>query len=230
MQGITASKHSAPAQTPIDLEAARLSERQIMTRAGVAALCLIGATAGLYVVVWSASVETYTLLEWLRALFPWRIVGMIFGSGTAYIGISFAWRIRERTLEAMIAHDERVEEWHQAALESWRSANGQVVNESITEWTLTVNDPNAIIRALLYIYMSDDPTPWSVRKLSKDPLYVNVDHKMYRIGEMSQQTAEQFGSILAQAQVIQGRSQKSAGRLVEPDIIEAFKRVMRVVR
>jgi hypothetical protein len=107
-----------------------------------------------------------------------------------------------------------------ATLDAYESNQGVTTTETVSETTITTDDPLKMILLALAMdqqISAGNPQPFSVRNLAGKPQYLRVNRKLFgtellRIGEVhSKEQAQAIGDWLAERRLIENRRPGAAG-------------------
>jgi hypothetical protein len=224
LNGTTLSQTSRPAQPPIDLESGRPEPHAVALLGGAVVVALFVAMVGGIVVVLSYDKYEMTGVRWVLALF---------GGGLALAGGAIGWTLARVLVGGWRAHQCRVDEWHNAALDAYDAAQGQVVEQSLTEWSLSCEQPRDVLLAALAIQAAAArgmDRPWSVRKLAGSLYLGDNSSRSILLGELAPSEAERMAAMLERIGLIRGRAERSAGQWSARTADEVVDKVVRGMR
>lgn len=194
---------TAPAASPIDLNAGRPDWRELGPLFGLTLAALLPVLAGGVIVV----------AAWPEAgrLSGWSLLFVGFGGLLAFAGISWFWSLRSAVLAGVTRYQARIDDWHYATLERYQDSDGQITATQVDEryWYPT-RVPDMLL-LFLYVWMSGK-TP-TVRALCDGPLMLSAGPRSFVVGRMTQDGAEAALQLMARAGLIIDRQPRHAGKL-----------------
>lgn len=189
----------APAQ--MDLDAGRLTPRDALYTGavGVAALA-VAALGGLVVsAVWSDYDYSW-----------WRITLAVFGSLLGAGGVLLAGVVVGLMIRSWRRYEDRLDDWHSAALSAYEARQGLDQSTVYAEWDLSPSRARDVLLVALWCHYQRQQgvdAPWSVRNLTAGPLLLYGR----RLGTLSESAARDVSNALADLGLVRGRSSRRAG-------------------
>lgn len=215
MQGITATEVRRPIEPRMNLDVGRLYLRDVLALAGVVLGLLALGTLGSYLVY---LVQPAQPAPWSG----WQFVLVIFGSSVAALGFGLALVVSRLLYLDWTTYHQRLQEWHEVALDACSSTGGVETQQSYTLWELQSAQPRDVLLVALAVHVrvqAGEPTPYSVRQL--DDCWLGG----LRLGDV--RNGEQMARSLEQLGLIRGRGQRKAGEWVPQTADEVLHLVQR---
>lgn len=204
LSGRTTTTVQAPANAPVDLNTAGKPDwRELAPLFGLIMLSLLPAGAGGAMVV----------ANWPReGMSGWATLWLGMGAALLFGGGSFFWTLRGSVLSGVRGYYARVNDWHNAVLDKYIEGDGMVTAQQISEWSYSDVDMRHVALAALWLIIAQ-PKSLSIEKLTKGPILLSVDHRAFKLMDMTQDGAASFLNMLARAGIIQGRGPRTAGSI-----------------
>lgn len=202
--GRTTTTVSAPAHGPLDYNSLRPSFSQVAPLFGLTLLALLPIALGGLLIYWSW--PEYGEIGGLRAL------GLGLGGLLVLAGVKFFWPLSTTIPDAIKQYYAMVYAWHDAELEKYMLGDGMVTAQQVSEWSYSENDMRHVALAALWLIVAQ-PKSLSIEKLTRGPMLLNVDHRSFKMMDMTQDGAAGFLNMLARAGIVQGRGPRSAGTI-----------------
>lgn len=207
--GRTTTSISAPAQSPIDLNATRPTFRELAPLFALALITLVPVGLGGVLVLWSFP-------EHELEMSGWRALGMLVGGLLALGGIRFFWPLSVTVPRAVASYYHRIDEWHAAQLDKYLEGDGQVRAVQVSEWEYNPLDVRKVAFALMAAYL-DDARTLSIERLMRQGLWVRIGQKSVPLMRFTQDGAAAFLNLLAASGGIAGRGPRTAGEITFGD-------------
>jgi hypothetical protein len=187
---------------PIDLSSAGKPDwRELAPLFGLIMLSLLPAGAGGAMVV----------ANWPReGAGGWQALWLGLGAAFMFGGGSFFWTLRTSVLSGIKGYYARVNDWHDATLNKYIDGDGMITAQQVSEWMYTEADMRHVALTFMYLLINQ-PKSLSIEKLTRGPLLLNLDHRAYKLMDMSQDGAASWLNMLARAGIVQGRGPRAAG-------------------
>jgi hypothetical protein len=172
----------------------------------------VGALGGL--VAWAAlpgPLQTFADVGHFRFWF------FAFGSGTAAVGFGLASVTTWLTVRSWLRYEDRLQEWHQVAIDAYEGNDGSTTEHTVTMWELTASNPLHVLGAALAVHAQQSgpaagaPT---VRSLQGDMWLGEGERNMVKLGEVNTTQAQRLSDVFAQLGLIEGKAPRQAGRWV----------------
>jgi hypothetical protein len=215
--GRTTTTVSAPAHGPLDYNSLRPSFSQIAPLFGLTLLALLPIALGGLLVYWAW--PEYGTVGGMRVL------GLGLGGLLTLAGIKFFWPLSTTIPDAIKQYHAMVYAWHDAELEKYIEGDGMVTAHQVSEWTYTESDMRHVALAVLWVILAQ-PKSLSIEKLTKGPMLLNVDHRAFKMMDMTYDGATNFLNLLTRAGVIVGRGPRAAGTIAIVDPRTAALKVL----
>jgi hypothetical protein len=119
-----------------------------------------------------------------------------------------------------------VNDWHNAVLDKYIEGDGMVTAQQISEWSYSEVDMRHVALCALWLIIAQ-PKSLSIEKLTKGPLLLSVDHRAFKLMDMTQDGAASFLNMLARAGIIQGRGPRAAGTIAILDPRQAALKLLK---
>jgi hypothetical protein len=156
----------------------------------------------------------------------WQALWLGLGAVLGFVGMSFILTLRSAVLTGIKNYYSRVQDWHYATLDKYEAGDGMVTAQQISEWSYSENDMRHVALAALWLIVAQ-PKSLSIEKLTRGPLLLNVDHRAFKLMDMSQDGAASFLNMLDRAGVVQGRGPRVAGSI---NIVDPRAAALRVLK
>jgi len=203
--GRTTTTISAPSSSPVDLnEAGRPNWRELAPMIGLTLALLLPAGGGGAMIV--ANWPRYDGVTGWQALWLGIGAALAIGSGLFFKTLS------HEMMRAIRAYNDRVEMWNDAVLNKYIEGDGLITAHQISEWSYTEADMRHVALAVLWVILAQ-PKSLSIEKLTKGPILLNVDHRAYKLMDMTYDGATNFLNLLTRAGIINGRGPRTAGTI-----------------
>lgn len=202
--GRTTTTVSAPAHGPHDYNSLRPSFGQIAPLFGLTLLALLPIALGGLLSYWSW--PQYGEVGGLRAL------GLGLGGLLILAGVRFFWPLSSTIPDAIKQYYAMVYAWHDAEIGKYIEGDGMVTAHQISEWSYTENDMRHVALAVLWLLLAQ-PKSLSIEKLTKGPILLNVDHRAFKMMDMTYDGATNFLNLLDRAGIVEGRGPRTAGTI-----------------
>lgn len=171
---------------------------------GLTLILLLPAGAGGALIV--ANWPRYSGMTGWQALWLGLGAALAIGSGLFFKTLS------HEMMRSVKAYNDRVEMWNDAVLDKYIEGDGMVTAQQISEWTYAENDMRHVALAVLWLVLAQ-PKSLSIEKLTKGPMLMNVDHRAFKLMDMTYDGATGFLNLLTRAGVINGRGPRTAGTI-----------------
>jgi hypothetical protein len=200
-------------------EPPRLDAREAALAVGVT--CLSALVGALGVILFGASFPMHGPGGALN------FAGMLAGS-TCLLAWAFVLLFVWHHIEKWRADLRYERERREAVLEAHWNAQGTITTETISETTITADDPARLLLLLFSLWQrrNEHPKPWSVRSL-EGPQYLSVDRNVFgtaqiHLGQVpTREHAQQIAARLEGARLLSGNGERSTRRL-QPQTLEEF--------
>lgn len=203
--GRTTTTVSAPAGAPMDLNTGKPDWRDLGPLMGLVFLLVLPTLIGGAMVVasWPESGARVT---------GWRSLWL--GGGIVLIAVfgSFIIMMRRAIIREITSYQQRKDDWHYATLEKYEQGDGMITAHQMSEWSYTEHDMRHVALAALWLIIAQ-PKSLSIDKLTRGPLLLTVDHRAFKMLDMTQDGAASFLNMLDRAGVITGRGPRVAGAI-----------------
>lgn len=216
--GRTTTTVSAPAHGPLDYNSLRPSFGQLAPMFGMTLLALLPIALGALLVYWSW--PTYGTPSGLQ------VIGLALGGLLVLAGVKFFWPLSTTIPDAIKQYYAMVYAWHDAELEKYYQGDGTISATQISEWSYSEHDMRHVALAALWLVVAQ-PKSLSIEKLTRGPLLLNIDHRSFKLMDMTQDSAASFLNMLDRAGVIQGRGPRVAGSI---NIIDSRQAVLKLLK
>jgi len=202
--GRTTTTVTAPANTPMDLNAGKPDWRELAPLMGLVFILVLPTLMGgaLIVANWPSE----------QRASGWSALWL--GGGIVLVVVfgSFIWMLRRAISYEIISYQRRKDDWHDVALRKYELSDGMITAQQISEWSYSENDMRHVALTALWLIVAQ-PKSLSIEKLTRGPLLLNVDHRSFKLMDMTQDGAAGFLNMLARAGIVQGRGPRSAGTI-----------------
>jgi hypothetical protein len=205
LSGRTTTTVSAPANSPIDLNATRPTFGELAPLFGLTFLAIVPIAIGMSLLNWSFPREG-------QEIGGWQLMGLLLGGLLMLGGGRFFWALGMTIPHSVQRHYARVDEWHYAVIEKFESGDGQITAVQVSEWEYSPVDPRKVAFALLAVYLSN-PRSLSIDTLMKHGLWVRVGQRSFPLIKFTQDGAAAFLNLLAASGGITGRGPRTAGEI-----------------
>lgn len=216
LSGRSTYKATAPAQPPMGMDAGKPSARDALFAGGVTVAFWAAAAVG----GWLAALFGPHGYEGLGDIGAPRLIGwgfgLLLGLAGFWLGLDFARLTRRGWLD----YQQRLADWHAAAIDAYTAGGGQVTEELTNEWELRADRPDQVwffITAMHQLASQGQDAPWALRRLVEDGVWlggrklaINTHQARLMVGNL-----ETMGLIV-------GRSERQAGRWAPESIDEAL--------
>lgn len=203
--GRTTTTVQAPSSAPVDLNSAgRPDWRELGPLFGLILVAVIPTGIG----------GALAVANWPRygGMTGWQALWLSMGGVLAFVGGSFILTLRGAVLTGVKNYYARVQDWHYATLTKYEEGDGLITAQQISEWTYAENDMRHVALAVLWLVLAQ-PKSLSIEKLTKGPMLMNVDHRAFKLMDMTYDGATGFLNLLTRAGVINGRGPRTAGTI-----------------
>ena len=217
--GRTTTTISAPAPGPMDLNSSRPDWRELLPLFLVSLLGVIVFTFGALLVVLFFPTDESDMAAW-------RVVVVLAGGGFAYGGYAWFRPLSSTVGRSEARHYARIDEWHAAQLEKYVEGDGQLVAQQVSEWAYNPLDLRSLLLGYVAV-MATNPAKLTIEELTRNGLWLTIDHRMVKVLTFTQDSAAQFLDLMAEAKVIEGRGPRVAGRVL---IAQPREQVLRLLK
>lgn len=196
-----------PAAPPINLDSGKLDVIQAGMAGGYVLVAMLVVSLGAGMVIYIES-------TFVRGL----------GAGIAIIGIAFGGTVLYVSLTTWLDHRRRVEQWHQATIETWIDMSGSERLEYVNEWELSSSNIAHVIVAALWVLdriREGETNAHTVRKMT-GPLFLCGR----RIGNLTKDNAAAMGQQFARLGLIQDRREGFSGTWVADTADQVFYTIL----
>jgi hypothetical protein len=214
VRGIQATEKRSLAAPAMSLDVGRLTVLEAIQvgALGVGALG-VGALGGL---IAQAALPGWG--ETFRDVGGFRFWFFLFGAGVGLVGFALAAITTWLSLRSWLRYEDRLQEWHDVAIDAYIGADGSSTEQVVTMWELTASNPLHVLGAALAVQFRQQgggggsaPT---VRSLQGDMWLPSPDGKMVNLGEVNTTQAQRLSDVFAQLGLIEGKEPRKAGRWV----------------
>jgi hypothetical protein len=141
---------------------------------------------------------------------------LLFGVGVALVGFALAAITTWLSLRSWLRYEDRLQEWHEVAIDAYIGADGASTETTVTMWELTASNPLHVLGAALAVQarQSENASAPSVRSLQGDMWLSSPDGKMINLGEVNTTQAQRMSDTFSQLGLIEGKEPRKAGRWV----------------
>lgn len=220
MRGMTASEVRRPVEPRMNLDVGRLTVREAAGLGGLAVAALGVATVG-GLIAWAAGPHGY---EDPANVSGWRFLLWSFGGLVAIVGWGLAVVICYLTVTDWLEYRRRLTDWHYAALDSFNQNGGVQIEQTLTQWELSAQQPLHVLAAALAVHqkvLAGEKNAHSVRQLA-GPAWLGL----LRLGDVPNGQAEALGKTFEQLKLITGRAPRSAGEWAPKTADDVVRLVM----
>jgi hypothetical protein len=223
MRGIQATEKRAPAAPAMNLDIGRLTVLEAIQVGLLAAGALaVGSLGGL--------IAQAALPGWaqsFRDVGGFRFWFVLFGGGVAVVGFVLAVVTTWLSVRSWLRYEDRLQEWHDVAIDAYIGADGASTEQTVTMWELSANNPLHVLGAALAVQarQSESTVAPSVRSLQGDMWLPSPDGKMINLGEVNTTQAQRFSDVFGQLGLIQGKGNRQAGKWVPASADDALQLV-----
>lgn len=202
--GRTTTTIQAPATTPMDLNSGKPDWRELAPLMGLVFLLVLPTLMGGALIVANWPNE--------QRASGWSALWL--GGGIVLVVVfgSFIWMLRTAITYEITSYQRRKDDWHYAAITKYEQSDGMVTAQQVSEWSYSENDMRHVALAALWLIVAQ-PKSLSIEKLTRGPMLLNVDHRSFKLMDMTQDGAAGFLNMLARAGIVQGRGPRSAGTI-----------------
>lgn len=201
-----------PADSPMLLDAGKPTPREALLTTGVTLAFLAAAMLAALLVY--AFTPKSSLDEWT----PW---GAIAAGGCTLIAVYCLMQAHAYgtvTRKGWVGYYARLEEWHNAVLDSYVNLQGVETVQSIDVYSYDPSVPHHVLLTALAVHMqltnglgTGRQVPFSVRALDGSLMLGSNDRNLVRIGELNGTTPEKMANALAAVGLIRDRRNNYAG-------------------
>ena len=209
MRGFEAQQHRQPAAPAVALDQGRLTALEALQIAGVAIAALFVATLGGSIAWVARPDELGGFAAGGLSFWFW-----LFGNLVSLTGLAIAGSVLYLSIRSWLRYDQRVQDWHIAALDAYEGSDGQEVTTAVRAFELTASDPRDLLLFALSIqsdYMRGKDNAHSVRAVQGARWIASESGQQTRIGDVTATQAEALTRQLASLGMIEGRAARSAG-------------------
>lgn len=217
--GRTTTTISQPAPGRMDYNAGKPEWRELLPLFGVALLGVVVATVGGALLIWA----------WPRSEYDasgWNWLGLAAGGALVWAGASWFRSLRATLVRSYTSWHDRIDDWHEAELQKYKDGDGRLVAQQISEWAYNPLDLRSLLLGYIAV-LATNPAKLTIEELYKNGLWLSVDHRMVKVLTFTQDSAEQFLNLMAEAKVIEGRGPRVAGRVM---IAQPRDQVLRLLK
>lgn len=214
--GRTTTTISAPATAPMDLNSGKPDWRDLGPLMGLVFILVLPTLMGGALIVgnWPHEGSSGWSALWLGGGI---VLVVVFGS--------FIWMLRGAISYEITSYQRRKDDWHYATLEKYQAGDGQITAHQMSEWSYTEQDMRHVALAILWLILAQ-PKSLSIEKLTKGPMMLNVDHRAFKLMDMTYDSATSFLNLLTRAGVISGRGPRTAGTIAILDSRQAAMKIL----
>jgi hypothetical protein len=141
---------------------------------------------------------------------------LLFGVGVALVGFALAAITTWLSLRSWLRYEDRLQEWHDVAIDAYIGADGASTETTVTMWELTASNPLHVLGAALAVQARQSGTAGapSVRNLQGDMWLPAPGGNMINLGEVNTTQAQRMSDVFTQLGLIEGKEPRKAGRWV----------------
>lgn len=215
--GRTTTTISAPSSAPIDLNAAGKPDwRELAPLIALTLLLLLPAGAG----------GALMVANWPREYMTgWSALGLGLGAALAIGSSLFFKTLSHELMRSVRSYNDRVEMWNDAVLDKYVEGTGEITAHQINEWSYSEQDMRQVMNAVMWLIITQ-PKSLSIEKLTRGPLMLSVDHRSFKLMDMTYDGATSFLNLLTRAGVISGRGPRTAGTIAILDSRQAAMKIL----
>ncbi len=154
------------------------------------------------------------------------MIGLSLGSLLVLSGVKFFWPLSTTIPDTIKQYYAMVYAWHDAEITKYIEGDGMVTAQQISEWSYSEADMRHVALAALWLIVAQ-PKSLSIGKLTTGPMLLSIDHRAFKLMDMTQDGAAGFLNMLARAGIIQGRGPRSAGSI---NILDSRQAVIKLLK
>lgn len=206
MRGFTSSEKRVPVEPAMQLDVGRLTITEALAVGGVALAALFVAALG-GLLAWAAGPRGWETLGGIGGLRFWV---WLFGTLVSLVSFWLGVVVVRLTVRSWNRYEQRLQEWHDAAVAAFEDSEGQAVETTVTRWELSASVPRDVLLVALAVHsqvQAGERNAHTVRALGGDLWLGGL-----RLGDVAQ--AERMSRTLADLGLIEGKAQRKAGEWV----------------
>jgi hypothetical protein len=189
----------------MNLDVGKLTIMEAAQLGGLAVAALFVASLG-GMMSWGAGPSS---AETLANLGGFRFWVWFFGTSVGLVAFGLGTAVVVLTVRSWLRYENRLEEWHNVAIDAVIDNDGIEVSRTMTQWELSTTNPRDVLLVALAVHarhMAGESNAHTVRELSGAVWLENI-----RLGDIASGQGERFSKTLSELGLVKGKAPRKAG-------------------